>query len=77
VHPVGIRVGPRLEHPGHDDPVEPLADALQRLDRRPEVAHLLAELDRVAFERRELAQPRQEDLHRVTVKTASGSGRRW
>ena len=54
---------PGLEHAGHDDAVESLADAVQLLDGHAEVAHRLAERDRVALERGEVAQPGEEDLH--------------
>ena len=43
--PVGVGVGPQVEHPGHDDAVEPLADAVDRLDGHAEVAHHVAEHD--------------------------------
>ena len=47
-----------------DDAVEAFADVVDRLDRHAEVAHDVAEADRVVVgEGRELAQPGQEDLH--------------
>ncbi len=60
---VGAGDRARLEHSGHHDPGEALAEALQRLDRHAEVAHLLAEGDGVPIEGGEVAQPGQEDLH--------------
>ena len=60
---VGALDGPGLEHPRHDDAVESLADPIELLDRHAEIAHLLPERDRVPLERREVAQPREQDLH--------------
>ena len=54
----------QLEHPRHDDAVEPLPDELHLLDRRSERAERVADRRRIVGEiRRELAQPREEDLH--------------
>ena len=61
---VGALDGTGLEHPRHDDAVEALADPVQLLDRHAEVAHLLPERDRIPLERGEVAQPREQDLHR-------------
>ena len=47
---VGVGVGARGEHLGHDDAVEPLADAVERLDGRAQIAELLADDLRVAFD---------------------------
>jgi hypothetical protein len=37
--PVGVGVGTQVEHPGHDDAVEPFAQAVERLDGHAQVAH--------------------------------------
>jgi hypothetical protein len=61
---VGVGVRAQGQHLRHDDAVEALADALDRLDRHAEVAHDVAEGDGVVVgEGRELPQPGEEDLH--------------
>ena len=62
--PVGVGVRPQVEHPGHDDAVEALADALDRLDRHARGRSVSSpSAIGVGLDRRELAQPGQEHLH--------------
>jgi hypothetical protein len=68
---VGVGVRARGEDPGHDDPAEPLADAVELLDGRAEVAELLADGLGVALDGGEVPQPRQKDLHVVCTSRAS------
>jgi hypothetical protein len=60
---VGLGVRSEGEDPGDHDAVETLAEVVDRLDGHAEVAHLLAERDRMALDGGELTQPRQQDLH--------------
>ena len=50
-------MGTQVEHLGHDDPVEPFTEAVERLDSHAEIAHGAAQLDRITLEGRELAEP--------------------
>ena len=82
---VGVGVRSEVEHLGDDDAVEAATEVVDRLDRHPEVAHLQAERDRVALDRGELLEPREQHLHGApptrssdgrAIRTAPGSGRR-
>jgi hypothetical protein len=61
---VGVGVGPGGEHPGDDDAAEALAQHVERLDGQPEVGQALAQVGRVALDRREVTEPGEKDLHR-------------
>ena len=62
--PVGVGMGLGLQHPGHDDAVQPLAEPHPLLDRRAEVVQRLGQhVDVVGQIRRELPHPGQEHLH--------------
>ena len=61
---LGVGVLAQLEHPGHDDAVEALPEVDLVLDGHAEHGEVVGDpLDR-RVDRREVAQPGQQDLHR-------------
>jgi len=59
---VGVRAG--RQHLGDDDAVETLTQPVELLDSHAEVAELLADLDGIAVDRREVLEPGEKGLHR-------------
>ena len=61
---VGVGVRARRQHPSDDDAIESLAQPIELLDGHAEVAEVLADLDGIALDRREVLEPGEKDLHR-------------
>jgi hypothetical protein len=59
---VGVRA--RRQHPGDDDAIEALTERLELFDGHAEVAEVLADLDGITLDRREVLEPGEKDLHR-------------